>query len=479
MEQMRWRCTVCGEIFEGEAPPAPCPVCGAGADAFEPVAAPAVRRWKCTVCGQVFEGEAPPAPCPVCGAGADAFVPLEEKTGGAVGGSDSRFVIVGGGGAGLAAAKAIREQDGTAKVTLVCGEGIIPYNRPGLSRLVAEGAGFESVALEPYGWYEARRIELVCDARVERVDPDRREALLSDGRALPYTALLLATGANAFCPVKGGAGAPPVRVLRSFADASALVEAVRPGARALVVGGGILGLEAAMALYRRGARVRVVELAERVLSIQADPFASGRIEQALRALGMEFDTGVSVSAVEADGAHLSDGRVLPTELVLVSAGIRSELDLARGLGLALGRGICVDASMKTSLPGIYAAGDCAEFEGRVAGLWGAALEMGRTAGRAMCGCEAVYRPPVPATAFEAPGISLFAVGSVNGEGLQAVERRDDEAGVYRKLALRDGRLVGVLMLGRPAGGAAAVAAVERGAALDEALPLLQQQGEKV
>ena len=137
------------------------------------------------------------------------------------------------------------------------------------------------------------------------------------------------------------------------------------------------------------------------------------------------------------------------------------------------------ASMKTSLPGIYAAGDCAEFESRVAGLWGAALEMGRTAGRAMCGCEAVYRPPVPATAFEAPGISLFAVGSVNGEGLQAVERRDDEAGVYRKLALRDGRLVGVLMLGRPAGGAAAVAAVERGAALDEALPLLQQQGEKV
>ena len=88
-------------------------------------------------------------------------------------------------------------------------------------------------------------------------------------------------------------------------------------------------------------------------------------------------------------------------------------------------------------------------------------------------------PPVPATAFEAPGVSLFAVGSVNGEGLQTVERRDDEAGVYRKLALRDGRLVGVLMLGRPAGGAAAVAAVERGAALDEALPLLQQQGEKM
>lgn len=479
MKQKRWRCTVCGEIFEGDAPPAPCPVCGAGADAFVAEAAPAAQRWKCTVCGQIFEGDAPPAPCPVCGAGADAFVAEKEAPGGVLGGSDSRFVIVGGGGAGLAAAKAIREVDRTAKVTLVCGEGVIPYNRPGLSRLVAEGAGFESVALEPYDWYGGQQIELVCDARVERIDPQRREALLSDGRALPYTALLLAAGANAFCPVKAGPGAPPVRVLRSFADAAALLEDVRPGVPAVVVGGGILGLEAAMALHRRGAKVRVVELAQRILSIQADAFVSGRIEQALRALGMEVDTGVSVSAVEADGAHLSDGRVLPAEVVLVSAGIRSELGLAQALGLALGRGICVDASMRTSLPGIYAAGDCAEFEGRVAGLWGAALEMGRTAGRAMCGHEAAYRPPVPATAFEAPGISLFAVGSVNGEGLQTVERRDDEAGVYRKLALRDGRLVGVLMLGRPAGGAAAIAAVERGAPLQDALGLLAQQAEKV
>ena len=473
MEVKKWRCTVCGVIFEGEVPPSPCPVCGAGADAFEQIGVKRAARWKCTVCGQIFEGAAPPVPCPVCGAGADAFVPLEEA-GAAAYRRDSgeTLVLVGGGGAALAAAKAIRERDKTARVVMVCGEGVLPYNRPALSDVVADGYSFAAVALEPAQWYADNRVELVLDAAAAELLVQQKQLRLSDGRLLRYDKLLLATGANAFCPVTADAGAPPVQVLRGWADAQALLARAVPGARAVVVGGGILGLEAALALYERGAKVQIVELAPRLLSMQADEFAGGVIAEKLAALGIGVAVGVSVAGVAADGVHLADGRVLAADLVLVSAGIRSELTLARAAGLAVGRGVLVDETMAARTPDIYAAGDCAEFNGRIAGSWGAALAMGAAAGAAMTGDAAAYRPAVPATAFAAPGIDFFAAGSVGGERLRTVVLRDETTGVYHKLAFRDGHLVGVLMLGGVRNSAAAVAAVERGDAPDKALSLL-------
>lgn len=473
METKKWRCTVCGQIFEGAEPPVPCPVCGAGADAFVQIGQAAPTRWKCTVCGQIFEGAQPPVPCPVCGAGADAFVALGVQTEAAArSDTDEQFVIIGGGGAALAAAKAIRERNHTAHITIVCGEGVPPYNRPALSDMVADGYSFSAIELQELSWYKQQNIKLVMDAKAQAVDAAAHTVTLTDGRVLPYAKLLLATGANAFCPVKCEAGSVPVRVLRSYVDAQALLSAVRMGSRVVVVGGGILGLEAALALREQGAQVTVVELAARLMSIQADEFASAVIETRLAALGMQIYTGVMVQKVDAEGIHLSSGELLHADLVLVSAGIRSELTLAAQLGLQTGRGIVVDGAMRTSAPDIFAAGDCAEFEGRVAGLWGAALDMGNAAGAAMCGDAAAYHAPVPATAFEGGGINLFAVGNVNGERLQTVVVHDEPTGVYHKLVLKNGKLVGVLMMGEVKNGAAAVAAVERGDGLKAALALL-------
>lgn len=467
----KWKCAVCGQIFEGEQPPVPCPVCGAGEEAFTCLDAPASNQWKCAVCGQVFDGEQPPVPCPVCGAGEEAFEPVVRQEQAFRRDSLERFVVVGGGVAGLEAVKAIRRCNHTAKITLVCGEGMIPYNRPALSDVVGDGYSFEAIALEEYGYYQKNDIQLVCDGRVESVDAQERVVRLSGGRTLGYDRLLLATGANPFNPIKAAPEGVPVVALRSYWDAMEIVEKA-PGKRVIVVGGGILGLEAAVALRERGCQVTVVELGETILSIQADAEVSGRLKGDLEKLGIGILTGRSVQEVTAGGAALTDGSFLPAELVLVSIGVRSEVTLARQLGLAVNRGIVVDEHMQTSQPDIYAAGDCAEFQGRVAGLWPAASAQGQVAGANMAGDDQAYAPMAPATAFEARGISLFAAGSVGGGKLTTVVWSDERTGGYLKLAFRDKRLVGVLSYARPVHSGRAVALVERGAELKEAVSLL-------
>ena len=151
----RWKCTVCGEIFEGEFPPVPCPVCSAGEGAFEELPEQGDIVWRCTVCGQVFEGAKPPVPCPVCGAGESAFLAETKKETAFRLDTEDRFVLVGGGVASFEAAKAIRARNQMASITLICGEGVIPYNRPALSDVVGDGLSFESCAQSKQQFYQS------------------------------------------------------------------------------------------------------------------------------------------------------------------------------------------------------------------------------------------------------------------------------------------------------------------------------------
>lgn len=469
--QKRWKCTVCGQIFEGERPPVPCPVCGAGEDAFVPLDAPENAKWKCLVCGQIFEGPKPPAPCPICGAGADAFVPVEARATAFRRDSVERFVIVGGGIAALEAAKAIRERNATGLITMICGEGVIPYNRPALSDVVGDGYSFEAIAVEDMRFYAQQNIQLVLDARAVKVDAAAREVLLSDGRRLPYDQLLLATGANAFNPVRAKEGAVPCHCLRTFADALDAIERCR-GRRALVVGGGILGLEAAVALRELQAQVTVVELGERILAMQADGEASARLKVDLEALGLNIQTGKTVQELTADGALLTDGSFVAADFVLVSIGVRSEVALAKEMGLAVNRGIAVDEAMRTGVPNVYAAGDCAEYAGRVAGLWNVAAAQGKVAGAAMAGDEAAYAPPIAATAFETAGIRFFSAGTFAGEHLTRYAREDGFTGATRRLYFKGGRLCGTVFYGDVRQSGAALTLIERGAPFADAAALL-------
>ncbi len=354
------------------------------------------KQWKCTVCGRVFDGDEPPVPCPICGAGADRFVEVTDTPDVHFHrDTEESFVIIGGGAAGFAAAQAIRARNKTCRIALVAGEGVVPYARPAVTEALSGKLKFADMLLEPLGYYKDNQIDLITRASAQAVDAKKKAITLSDGRSLTYDKLLLATGSYPVNPIARDGGAIPVHTLRTFKDAQAIVGAAR-GKRVLLVGGGILGIEAALALHELGARVTVAELAPRLLSSQPDEALSETIRAGLLKKGIESLVGRTAETITSAGATLSDGSQIEADVVLVSIGVRSELSLAQAAGLATGRGVVVDDHMRTSVGDVFAAGDCAEFDGKMSGQWGSSSRMGEVAGAAMAGDDSqVYQPEPP------------------------------------------------------------------------------------
>ena len=448
MQEKMWHCPVCGQDFPGEQPPERCPICGAGASVFTPVGAPAARRWRCLVCGQVFEGAEPPAPCPVCGAGRQAFEPLPPEDAVFCQNTDRRFVIVGGGAAGLECAKAIRRRDKTASIALICGESQPPYNRPALSDALADGLSLSALLLQEPQWYEEQKIRLLTGIRCTEILREQKQIRLESGETLAYDKLLLALGSRPFLPLEPQEGAVPLYTLRSYEDCLRLAQAAQKGKRAAVLGGGILGVEAALALRERETQTVVAEMGPHILAAQADDKAAALVADYLERRGIAVRCGVKGQALLPEGVRLDDGSLLEADFVLAAAGVRSQTDLARACGLQIDRGIVVDETMATSDPDIYAAGDCAQFQDRPGGLWSEAAAQGQVAGARMAGDkEAVYARPTPATALEEGGLSLFSCGMIRGARLQTLTYEDAFSGVYKRLFLEGGKTVGGILFG--------------------------------
>lgn len=379
------------------------------------------------------------------------------------------YLIIGGGVAGLEAAKAIRKADPEKPLAIISKENHCPYSRPGLSQILATGAQFDSLLLEKETYYPEHAIDLLRGKEAVSIDAWKKQVMLSDGSALPYARLLLATGANPFNPIKAEPDGIPVKVLRRYEDAIDLFSQAR-GRRVLLVGGGILGLEAAESLHKIGAQVTVVEYTHRILPLQTDETASALLAQKLEAMGISLIFNHSALKVLPGGAELDDGSVVPADMVLASMGVRSEVGLAASIGLALNRGIVVDENMRTSHADIWAAGDCAEFDGRVQAMAGAARLMGAAAGASMAGQDdKPYHPFAPATMFRVDDFSLFSAGNVSAEPEEELVRQDGP--LYRRLFFMDGRLTGALFIGKyPAG--KIMQALAQGLPKEQAAPLL-------
>lgn len=475
----KWKCSICGKVFEAQQPPVPCPICGAPRQAFETYTEETqpgkpAPKWRCNVCGNLHEAQSAPAHCSTCGAATDAFEAVAAAPGaGARLDSSEKYVIVGAGAAALAAAKAIRRRDTTGSILMLGAERHAPYRRPLLPKLLEGGKGPEELAMEPAGFYAENGIELRLDTRVEGVDAAAKTVLTAGGESLPYTKLLLAVGSFPFNPIKSVPGAIPVLTLRTLEDAELLAKSAA-GKRVVLVGGGILGLEAALALRALKCAVTVVEFAPRILPLQADEAASALLQKALEDIGMSVRTGLSVAEAGPAGVTLSNGTQMAADVVLASMGVRSQLELAQQLGLACGRGILVDEFMRTSLPDIWAAGDCAEFGGVVRAQAGAAMETGAAAGAAMTGdLMAPYTPFTPATTFGFEGFSLFSTGDVQEAAPESVVRRRAQPFAYQRLFLSGDALVGALFLGgAPAG--RAVNAVKKSVPLEKAVELFSE-----
>ncbi len=361
-------------------------------------------------------------------------------------------LIVGNGVAGNSAAEAIRRIDTTARIVLYSRGKHYFYYTPALPEYVAGERQLKDFTLHDALWYEKNRIELFLETEVVRIEAGEKVAVTAQGKKFSYDRLLLACGGRSFIPPIPGASSPGVLALRTVDDADAIREKARGAKRAVVIGGGLLGLEAGNGLRKRGLEVSVVEFFPRLLPRQTDIAGAALLQRQMEEMGFRFFLAAKTKEILAEKGGLrvilEGGADLPADLVLISAGVRPEVSLAQSLGLPADKGVKVDDHLFTGVEGIYAAGDLVEHRGRVYGIWPASMEQGRVAGANMAGQERTYSGTVPSNALKVVGIDLVAAGEIDAEGkMEAVVVRDDPRKIYRKLVLQGDTIVGALLLG--------------------------------
>lgn len=360
-------------------------------------------------------------------------------------------VIVGAGLAAVEAAGALRQVDPEARILLVGDEAHPFYSRIRLPEFVSGAVGADRLAVKKPAWYDERHIELRLGAHVAGVDAEARTLRLDDGSSLPYDQLLLATGARCFVPPVPGADLDGVVAVRTLDDAAILRERCGDGSEVVAVGGGLLGLEMAVALASRGSRVTVVEVFDWLLPRQLDPAGGQVLRGLLEAKGLSFRTGATVTAFTGEGSvhavRLKGNDELSADLVVVSAGVRPRAELAVSAGCAVDKGIVVDDRMATDVAGIFAAGDCSQHRGQLYGIWPAAEQQGRVAGTTMGGGDARYDGTVRSNRLKVTGIDVLTLGDHDPDGTRRSEVTRGN-GTYRKLVRDDaGRLLGAVLVG--------------------------------
>ncbi len=360
------------------------------------------------------------------------------------------YLIVGNGAAGTHAAEAIRKTDDAGRITMVTDEDLPFYYRVRLNELIAGDVAEDDLLAKKKEWYRDQHIDLRTSARVEDGDAKNKILVTADGEKLRYDELLLATGSHSFVPPIKGSEKKGVFSLRSVQDARDIASWAEKVETVLLIGGGLLGLETGKGLRKLGKQVTVVEFFPRLLPRQLDVDGARRLQKIMEGMGFAFRLGAKTEEIGGEGSVtdvlLEGGEKLPAQMVVISAGVRPNLELAEPLGLNHDKGIQVDDRLQTNQPHIYAAGDVAEYKGMPYGIWPAAMEQGKIAGANMAGGDLVYEGTTMANTLKVVGVDLASAGNIDVENeLDARVLNNPE--VYKKIVLENGRIVGCIMLG--------------------------------
>ena len=364
-----------------------------------------------------------------------------------------RLVIVG---AGMAAHRLVEELIEKAPrrhaITLLGAEPRAPYNRILLSQVLSGEKRREDAALTDATLLASRGVRFRGGSAASAVDRDLRFVVTGGGEVIGYDKLVLATGAQPVRPAIPGADLPGVVAFRDLDDVDAMLAAARPGARAVVVGGGLLGLEAAAGLAKRGMAVTIVHLMPTLMERQLDADAARLLAGSLAARGIAVEAAAEAEAILGEervaGLRLKGGNELAADLIVVAIGIRPNVELARRAGLPCGRGVVVDDGLATADPAIFALGECVEHRGQTFGLVAPIWEQARVLADRLAGGGADYQGSTSYASLKVTGIDLFSAGIFEAApGDEPVVLRDLASGVYRKLVLRQGKLAGALLYG--------------------------------
>jgi nitrite reductase (NADH) large subunit len=392
-----------------------------------------------------------------------------------------RYLIIGDGVAGARAAVRIKETDPNGEIQIFTEETYPFYYRVRFPEFVAGEVTIEGLTIHTQEFYQNKGVSLHLEERIEEVYPEKKEVVSGKGKTYVYDQLLIATGGTAFVPPIKGVEKKGVFTLRSMQDAINIKEFSGKVSQAILIGGGLVGLETGGALLRRGVKVAVIEYNPRILPRQMDPEGSQILQGRMEEMGFSFFINGQSDEIfgkeKVEGLRLKDGRIIEGQMVIISAGVKPNIQVAKTVGLETKNGILVNDRLETKREGVFAAGDVAEHRGRCYGIWPAAQRQGEIAGVNMAGGNLVYEGTVVSNRLKVVGIDLTAAGEINPEGkLECVVRSDREKCHYCKVTFKENRIIGCILLGRTQGVSEILNAIEKKIDVKELKDSLLEEG---
>lgn len=364
------------------------------------------------------------------------------------------LIIVGAGSAGVAAAEAARKKDADLPILLFSEEEVLPYHRIRLFQVATDRGKEDKIYLHPAEWYEEKNIDLKLNTIIVKVDPKSKTVTTSEGEVYPYGKLILATGSECFVPPIANVEAKGVHTIWTMKDIIELEEDLKNVKDLVIIGGGLLGLEAAYDLNKGDCNVTVLQRGDRLLARQLDKAGSELYLKKTNSLGIDvlFNANTERLCIDEEGRvkqiKLEDGRIIPCQLILISAGVRARLELLEDTGAHVERQIVVDKYMRTSVEDIYACGDNAIVDNEWYGLWMISRNEGLVAGENAAGGEAIFTMPTVPYTMNAMDMPLYSAGIIEeGEGITAKVELDEENYQYKKYLYKEDKLVGFILLG--------------------------------
>lgn len=407
---------------------------------------------KCLVCGEIFDSSL--EICPVCGVGKENFVEVEVDENEYKHNTNETFVILGNGAAGISAARSIRERNDTCSIILVSNESVLGYNRPMLTKSMIANFDSNQILIHDEDWYKENNIINILNKQVTDINIEEKEVNFSDNDKIKYDKCIYALGAECFIPPIKGKEKKEVVAIRGISDIKKIEKLLPKTKHVVVIGGGVLGLEAAWELSKAKCKVTVLELADKLMKRQLDNEGSDLIEELANEAGVQIKLGVKINEIQGENCvksvKINETEIIDADLVIISCGISPNIEVAKKSGINTNKSILVNEKMETNIKDIYACGDCAEYNNINYGIWPQALEMGKIAGANAAGDNLTYKIVEPSLTFNGMNTSLYSIGDVGKnekKKYKTLEIKDIDKKIYKKYYFANNCICGVILIG--------------------------------